>query len=97
MEVYVNTIHRSQKRIVIFTTFDRHIGGVQTYLRLVAELLGEGGCLWAYPFDPKECLRHIALLDRSYAAAVASLKNTVREQGDLAMQIVEEMRSILGD
>lgn len=62
---------------------------VEPKLRLVAELLGDGGALWEQPFKVSECLAHLNRLLENYSAVQEALSRVVSQQSSLAQCMVD--------
>lgn len=68
---------------------------IEPKLRLVADLFGDGARLWTYPFNPLDCLDYIYNLQANYLKSVDYLARVVTVQGQLAEQIIEDLKTFL--
>lgn len=64
--------------------------GIEQKLEQFAELLGDGGRLWKYPFKENECLKAVFSIVNNYNLATRSLNGFVIEQGILADTMVND-------
>jgi hypothetical protein len=67
---------------------------IEQKLSLVSKLLGNGARLWTYPFDVRECLRHVFDLENDYSRCVECLALVVEEQGALVEKMICEVSEV---
>jgi len=64
--------------------------GIEQKLEMLADLLGEGGKLWEYPFRINDCVQMFEDISNTYPQAVESIKLSVERQKLIAREMVDD-------